>query len=267
MSLTHAHGPLAGDPAPGNYAIDGPAHRLFFQDFPRRVRGELGGETVIDTTRAKLLHETGLLPALYVPLEDVAGNALLASDHTTHCPFKGDATYRSLRAGGRTAENAIWLYEQPLPEAPWLAGHAGCYLDRLDRWLDEDDEVLGKLRDPYHRVDVRRTGRHVRVVAGGETIAETRRALLLSETGIPNRFYVPRDDVRAPVHGPTATTSTCPYKGHATYWDVELPGGERLGDAAWSYDEPTGDADAVAGHLSFWGDAVQVVVDGEQVPA
>jgi uncharacterized protein (DUF427 family) len=261
MSLTRAQGPLAGHPAPSNYAIDGPQHRLFFQDFPRRVRGELGGEVVVDSTRAKLLHETGLLPQLYVPLEDVRADLLEHSEHTTHCPFKGDATYRSIRLGDRRAENALWLYEDPLPAAPWLTGHAGAYLERLDRWLDEDDEVLGRLRDPYHRVDVRRTGRRVRVLAGDEVVAESGRALLLSETGVANRFYVPREDVRARLHGPTATRSVCPYKGHATYWDVELSSGARLADAATSYDEPTGDGDAIAGHLSFEGDDVQVLVD------
>jgi uncharacterized protein (DUF427 family) len=267
MTLTLGHGPLSGRPALGNYEIDGPKHRLYFQDFPRRIRGELGGEVIVDSTRAKLLHETGLLPQLYVPVEDLRADALEPSDHATHCPFKGDATYRSARAGGRVAQDAFWLYEQPLPEAQWLAGHAGCYLDRLDRWLDEEDEVLHHLRDPYHRVDVRRTTRHVRVLAGDAVVAESTRALLLSETGIPNRFYLPREDVRAPLAGPTERASVCPYKGHATWWDVELADGRRLADAAWSYDEPTGDADAVAGHVSFSGDELSVVVDGEPVPA
>jgi uncharacterized protein (DUF427 family) len=98
-------------------------------------------------------------------------------------------------------------------------------------------------------------------------VADTTSALLLSETGIANRFYVPREDVPATLHGPTDRTSACPYKGRASYWDVELPDGTRLADAAWSYDEPTGDADAVAGLVSFWGDGVEVVVDGVPVAA
>jgi uncharacterized protein (DUF427 family) len=260
MTLTQPPGPLSGHPAPGNYTIDGPKHRLLLTAFPRRVRAELAGEVVIDTERAHLLHETGLRPQLYVPLDDVRGGVLERTDHATHCPFKGDASYRSIRVDGRVAENALWVYEDPLPAAAWLRGLAGCYLDRLDRWLDEDEEVEA-FRDPFHRVDVRRTSRHVTVTAGGVVIAESRRALLLSETGLRNRFYVPRADVTATLHGPTATTSVCPYKGRAEYHTVELPDGTRLEDAAWSYPEALGDASAIAGHLSFDAEGVEVHAD------
>jgi uncharacterized protein (DUF427 family) len=266
MTLTQPPGPLSGRPAPANYAIDGPQHRLLMTDFPRRVRGELAGEVVIDTERAHLLHETGLRPQLYVPLADVRSDVLERTDHRTHCPFKGDASYRSIRVGDRVAENALWVYDEPLAQAAWLHGLAGCYLDRLDRWLDEDDEVPG-FRDPYHRVDVRRTGRHVEIRAHGATIADSRAALLLSETGLPNRFYLPRTDVAAPLHGPGEGTVTCLYKGLAAYYSVELPGGVRLGEAAWSYAQPLGDAAAVAGHVSFSGEGVEVLVDGVAVAA
>jgi uncharacterized protein (DUF427 family) len=261
MTLTTPPGPLSGNPAPRNYAIEGPKHRLLLTDFPRRVRGELAGEVVIDTERAHLLHETGLRPQLYVPLADVRADVLERTDHATHCPFKGDASYRSIRVGGRVAENALWVYDEPLDAAAWLHGLAGCYLHRLDRWLDEDDEVTA-FTDPYHRVDVRRTSRHVEVRANGATIAESRRALLLSETGLPNRFYVPREDVTAALDGPTQHTTTSPYTGVAAFFTVALDDGTRLADAAWSYAQPVGDAGAVAGHLSFAGEGVEVLVDG-----
>src|SRR5947209_4596901 len=102
MTLTRNHAPLSGKP-PGtvNYSIDGPAHRLLLEDFPRRVRAELAGETVLDTTRAALLHETGLIPQLYIPEEDVRRDLLTPTDHHTTCPFKGEASYWSVRAGER----------------------------------------------------------------------------------------------------------------------------------------------------------------------
>jgi uncharacterized protein (DUF427 family) len=265
MSLTSPPGPLSGSPAPSNYAIDGPPHKLLLTDLPRRVRGELDGQVVIDTTRAHLLHETGIRPQLYVPLADVRG-ALERTDHATHCPFKGDASYRSIRAGDRVAENVLWVYDEPLEAAAWLHGLAGVYLDRLDRWLDEDDEVRA-FTDPYHRVDVRRTSRRVQVRAHGELVAESGDALLLSETGLANRFYLPRAAVTAPLHGPTDKTTYCAYKGTASYLTLELPGGERLEHAAWFYPEPIGDSIAIAGHVSFWGEGVEVVVDGETVPS
>jgi uncharacterized protein (DUF427 family) len=186
------------------------------------------------------------------------------TDHTTHCPFKGDASYRSIRVGDRVAKNALWVYDEPLAPATWLRGLAGVYMARLDRWLDEDEEVLA-FTDPYHRVDVRRTSRHVQVRAKGELIADTTEALLLSETGLFNRFYLPRAAVSAPLHGPTEKTTYCPYKGTASYLSVDLSGGDRLKDAVWFYPAPIGDSVAIADHVSFWGEDVEVVVDGERV--
>ena len=252
MSLTIAHGPLSRDPAAGNYTIDGPAHRIFFQPVGRRIRAELGGQVVIDTLGAALLHETNIIPRLYVPLADVSAD-LERTDTTSHCPFKGDASYRSVRVGDTVATDALWVYDEPLPAAPWLAGFAGVYEERFDRWFDEDDEVPGHIRDPYHRVDVRGTSRHVRVTGpDGTVLAESRRPLLVAETGLPNRFYLPKDDVEVALSA-SDTPSSCPYKGTASYWSA--PG---LDDVAWSYEEPLDGVTRLAGHVSFDGEGVTV---------
>jgi uncharacterized protein (DUF427 family) len=170
MSLTHSPGPLAGQPPTTvNYTIEGPKHRLLLHDFPRRVRAVLAGETVLDTERGALLHETGLLPVLYVPIDDVRQDLLTATDHSTHCPFKGDASYWTLRVGDRVEENVVWGYPEPLERAPWLAGRVAFYWDRMDAWYDEDEQVEGGLRNPFHRVDVRSSGRKVRVLLSGGT--------------------------------------------------------------------------------------------------
>ena len=102
---------------PPTTASTGPSNRLLFEAFPRRVRAVLGSQTVLDSNRAKLLHESAHLPQLYVPREDVRDDLLEATDHTTHCPFKGDASYWSVRAGDRVAENAVWGYPEPLEES------------------------------------------------------------------------------------------------------------------------------------------------------
>jgi uncharacterized protein (DUF427 family) len=125
------------------------------------------------------------------------------------------------------------------------------YHDRVDRWLDEDEPVV-KLRDPYHRVDVRRSSRAVRVTAGDEVLAESSRALVLSETGLANRYFVPLEDVRA-VLSDSATRSHCPYKGDARYFHVN--GTE---DAAWGYDEPFDGVRALAGHVAFDGEGIRL---------
>lgn len=264
MALTFSRGPLAQTPADANYTIQGPAHRLLFEDFPRRVRALFGGEVVLDTRRGRLLHETGLLPQLYVPEGDVRGELLERTDHKTHCPFKGDAAYWSVRVGGRLAENAVWAYPDPNPESSWLRGYQAFYVRSMDAWFDEDEEIPGHLRDPYHRVDVRRSGAHVRVTVAGEVVAETDRPLVLSETGLPNRWYVPPADVRRDVLQPSATHTVCPYKGTASYHTLQV-GGRRIPDAAWSYPDPLENALKAAGHLSFAGEGVQVEVDGQPV--
>lgn len=264
MTLTLSHGPLAAKaPETVNYRIDGPAHRLLFDPFPRRVRALFGGETVLDTRRGMLLHESNILPQLYVPTDDMNTDLLEATDHHTHCPFKGDASYWTLRAGDAVRENAVWAYLEPNQDASWLKGYSAMYFDAPDAWFDEDEQVYGHLRDPYHRVDVRETSQLVRVLVGDEVIAETRHAGLLSETGLPNRYYVPLGDVRADVLRPSATHTHCPYKGEATYHDVELDG-RRISDAAFSYPEPFVDALPVKGYLCFWGDEVVIEVDGQR---
>ncbi|MBA8827212.1 uncharacterized protein (DUF427 family) [Saccharopolyspora lacisalsi] len=261
MALTFGGGPLATrPPETANYSIDGPAHRLFRHDFPRRVRALLGGEVVLDSDDAKLLHESNLLPQLYVPRADVRADLLEGSSHSTHCPFKGDATYRSVRVGERVAENAVWSYPAPTPEAPWLAEHVAVYWDSMDAWFDEDEEVFGHIRDPYHRVDVRETGRHVRVLTGDVVVAESRRAKVLSETGLPNRYYLPPCDVRVELLEPSATHTVCPYKGTTSYRGLRGAEGV-IPDAAWSYPEPLDDARAVGGHWCFLAEGVRTEVD------
>jgi uncharacterized protein (DUF427 family) len=260
MSLTFSSGPLAGSPPQTvNYRIEGPAHRLLMQEFPRRVRAAFGGQTVADTVRGVLLHETGLRPQLYMPMDDIRADALRPTDHHTYCPFKGTASYWTVAAGGQEAENAIWAYPDPNPESDWLRGYAGFYWDAMDEWYDEDELVEGHLRDPYHRVDVRRSSRPVRVLLDGTVVAETRSPLLLSETGLPNRFYIPPADVRRDLLEASDTHTVCAYKGTASYWSV-VAGDRKLTDAAWGYPQALGDAAAVAGHLCFGHDELTTEV-------
>jgi uncharacterized protein (DUF427 family) len=106
MSLTQGSGPLGGRPAPSNYTIQAPAHRILFEPDPRRLRAFVGDRLVLDTTRAHLLHETGIRPVAYVPLEDFDETLLERTATSTHCPFKGDASYWTLRIGDDVREDA-----------------------------------------------------------------------------------------------------------------------------------------------------------------
>src|SRR6201986_5083899 len=108
MSLTFSSGPLSGSaPETVNYRIDGPAHKLLMQAFPRRLRAVLGGQTFFDTTRTMLLPETGLPPQVYVPLDDIRTDLIQPTDHHTYCPFKGTASYWRGAAGARAGGQAV----------------------------------------------------------------------------------------------------------------------------------------------------------------
>ena len=130
--------------------------------------------------------------------------------------------------------------------------------DAFDRWLEEDEQIAGHPRDPFHRVDVRLSARPVRIEVDGETLAETTRARLVFETGLPTRFYVPREDVRAELR-PSERRTYCPYKGEASYWSFDA--GE---DLAWSYEQPLPDMLPLTGLVAFWDERVDVFLDGEQ---
>jgi uncharacterized protein (DUF427 family) len=252
MTLTFPGAPLATEPPDTtNYAIEGPRHRLLLHPFPRRVRALFAGEAVLDSTRGALLHESNILPRLYVPIEDLRQDLLERTDHATHCPFKGDASYWSVRVGDRVAENAVWTYEEPIPEASWLRGLASVYPERMDTWLDEDEEVPA-LRDPYHRVDARRSSRRVEVRSNGDVLARSEHPVVVAETGVPLRFYLPREDVAGELR-PSDTTATCPYKGRATYWSL---GG--IEDVAWSYEDPLESMLTARGNVCFDASKVEV---------
>jgi uncharacterized protein (DUF427 family) len=258
MSLTMGTGPLAGKPGGDlNFDLDGaPAHRIFFEPFHPRLRARIGSATILDTTGARLLHESNILPVAYVPLADIDPARLERTSKTTHCPFKGDATYWSLKlSDDDVREDLVWGYEEPLEGAEWLQGYAALYWDRVDEIFVEDERQLGRVRDPYHRVEAIESSRHVRVTAKGEVVAETTRPVMLFETGLPPRAYLPRADVRAGVLAATATRTVCPYKGEATYWSVD-----GIEDGAWSYEIPLPEALPARGHVSFAGEGIEVEI-------
>ena len=264
MALTLGTGPF-GEKSAGafNFEVTAPReHVLYLEDSPRQVRAVFGGETVADSTRVKLLHETGHLPVYYFPQGDVRMDLLVLTDHSTHCPFKGDASYWSVRAEDRVAENAVWGYPEPLESCPPIAGYLAFYWGAMDAWFEEDEEVFVHPRDPYHRVDVLESSRHVRVSVNGEVVAETRRPKVLFETALPPRYYIPPEDVRTDLLVPTETETGCPYKGFASYWAVEA-GGERVEDLVWGYPRPIPGAEKIGDHLCFFDERVDVEVDGE----
>ena len=256
-------GPLSKAPRGHfNFEPPPPGRTIYLEPTPKRIRVEVGGEVIADSRRALMLQESGLQPVYYFPPEDVRTEVMTPTDRHTHCPKKGDASYYTIQAGGETVENGAWYYPEPLPDAPFLKDLVAFYFDRMGRWLEEDEEIVVHPRDPYHRVDVLRSDRHIRVLLDGEVLAETRRALALFESNLPTRWYIPRDDVRAELL-PSETVTRCPYKGTASYHSVKLSGGGEGTDLVWYYDAPLAEVGRIAELLCFFNEKVDIELDGE----
>lgn len=243
----------------------GAAGQIRFEPAQRRVRAYLGGVPVADSSRAMLMLEPGRLPVYYFPREDVRTERLTPGSRQLSSPSRGEGVYWSIAAGGRLVEDAAWSHPHPPPGAPDLAGYVAFHWQLMDTWFEEDDEVFGHPHDPYHRIDILESSRHVRVTAGGQVVADTRRPRLLIETGLPVRYYIPRLDVRLDLLRATDLRTTCAYKGTTTqYWAMPGEDGDTR-EVAWSYGAPSLECARIAGLVSFFNERVDISVDGVEL--
>lgn len=225
----------------------------------KRIRAYLGGTLVADTTRPLLVWEKPAYPAYYFPAADVRTALLIPDGGVVHSPSRGDGRTFTVRAGGREAAGAALRYDQsPFEE---LRDAIRLQWDSMDAWYEEDEQVFTHPRDPYTRVDILPSSRHVRVEVEGVTIAETEKPTLLFETGLPTRYYVPMTHVRMDLLTPSESLSHCPYKGTAEYWSARV-GDDVRSDVAWSYPTPLPESQKIAGLISFYPEKVDVYVDG-----
>jgi uncharacterized protein (DUF427 family) len=228
----------------------------------RRVRVLVDGVVIADTIRSIYLFELGHLPVYYFPKDDVRFDLLEHTDHSSHCPRKGDAEYWSIVVGDRHIENAVWSYPVPLAGTDDLSGYMAFYWNKVDSWFEEDEEVFVHARDPYKRVDALQSSRRVEVRLNGQTIADTTRPVLLFETGLPTRYYIPKLDVRLDLLRRSTLTTACPYKGVASYFSVAVPGSEIVDNIVWVYPAPIAQVPVIKNHLCFFNEKVDIVVDG-----
>ena len=262
MGLTMGTGPFGKQPAGTfNFEPDAPKqHALYLEPSPRRVRGVIGGETVVDSTDVALLHETGYLPIWYFPRSDVRFDLLEATDHTTHCPFKGDAQLLDDPRGrqGRR-EQGLGLSRDPARHAP-------------------TSPTAWRSTGTPSSTGTRRTRRSSSTRATRTTASTSCRARAPSasrwtascwpsragrwpvfETNLPTRWYLPKEDIVADYEATTRSTR-CPYKGTASYWSVggndehrlELRGPDRRRRARCT------------GLVAFYDEVVDVDIDGER---
>lgn len=254
---------MKANPAPG--FVKNPGKLLEFLPSPRRVRVRAAGRVVADTTRAILMREGGHTPVYYIPMDDVRMELFEPTDRSTHCPYKGDASYWTLKSGDAVEENVMWSYRTPFDESEPIRDHVAFYWNRMESWWEEDEEIFVHPRDPKKRVDVVLSHRPVRVVLGGETVAETQNAMFLFETGLPTRYYIPPADVRMDLLAASETRTRCPYKGTAGYYSATV-GGETYPDIAWCYPDPVPECPRIRGLICFYGENVDAIeVDGEAV--
>lgn len=210
MSLTTGRGPLSGRPA-GRFSVPMPEGVVYVEPFPRWVRGFVGDVAVVDSERVLLVHRPGRPPTYAFPSADV------------QCPA------------------------EPEPAAP--PGHVTVPWTSVERWFEELEPVFGHPRNPYHRIDILRASRRLRVSIGDVVLVDTTDTLVLHETALAPKLYV----ARPPALVPSATTSYCPYKGTATWWSA---GG--IDDVAWSYEDPLPESTPIRGLVSFDGERVDV---------
>jgi uncharacterized protein (DUF427 family) len=236
--------------------------RVHIEDGPKRVRTYLGAELIADTKRPKLVWEHPYYPAYYFPQHDVRMELLTPNGHTRHSPSRGDAQTFTVKGGDREVEDAAWHYpDSPVEE---LRGLIRFEWDAMDGWFEEDEEVYVHPHDPYKRIDILHSSRHVEVEVNGVKIADTHKPTLLFETGLPTRYYMPKVDVRMDLLTRTNSVTGCAYKGFAQYWSVEA-GGETFEDLAWSYKTPLPENVKIAGFVAFYNERADIIVDGERL--
>jgi uncharacterized protein (DUF427 family) len=263
MGLMSGTGPFGREPAGRfNFEVPPPGQALYLEPTPKRIRVVVGGEVIADSRRAMLLHESGHQPIYYFPPDDVRSEFLEPSERHTRCPKKGEASYYTIRVGDQVLEAGAWYYPEPLRGAPPIKRLVAFYWNRIDHWFEEDEEVHVHPRDPYHRIDVLRSDRHVRVSLDGELLADSRRALALFESDLPARWYLPAEDVHAELE-PSQTVTGCPYKGRASYHSVRLASGEVATDLVWFYADPLAEVGRIAGLLCFFNERVDLELDGD----
>ncbi|HEU4422189.1 MAG TPA: DUF427 domain-containing protein, partial [Pilimelia sp.] len=131
----------------------------------------------------------------------------------------------------------------------------------MDEWFEEDEPIYTHPRDPYKRVDILASSRHVRVEVDGVTVAESRNPRILFETSLPPRYYLPVPDLRMDLLRPSARRTQCPYKGTAEYWSLQV-GDKLYEDFVWIYRTPVPESQKIAGLACFYNEKVDLYVDG-----
>ena len=234
---------------------------------PKRIRVKFAGQAIADSRKVLVLRSNHFLPVYFFPRSDIS-DALLSASEARGQHALGDVTsYFDLQLGDRRVAAAAWQFgaERQSLLAP-LDGYVAFDWKKVDQWFEEDEEVFVHARDPYARIDILHSASHVQVRLAGEVIADTHRPVLLFETHLPTRFYIPLQDIRQDRLVASDTQTRCPYKGVASYWSFRLPDGSIREDIAWYYPDPIAEAAKIKNLVAFYPNAVdEIRLDGVRV--
>lgn len=238
---------------------------IWFEPSPKWVRVMFGEQFIADSKSVYLLRLGGP-PHYYFPREDVRMDLLQTADYTKNSTDLGDASFWTVKVNQKIAEIAAWSYPNPVSDTLDLSGYISFVWDKMDAWFEEAEPVYIHAHDPHKRIDILSSTRHVVVVAGGEKVAESHNPILLFETGLPTRYYLPRLDVRTDLLVPSDKVTGCAYKGKAQYYSVKVAD-KIFPDLVWYYTYPTAEAAKIAGMLCFFNERVDALyVDGVEQP-
>jgi uncharacterized protein (DUF427 family) len=225
----------------------------------KRVRALVGGHVIADTITPWLVWEVPYYPMYYFPQAAVQGELIPTGD-VVRSPSRGDGVVHDLKIGDRTLAGVAQTFPgSPIPE---LRDLIRLDWNAVEEWLEEDEPIYTHPRDPFSRVDILGSSRHVQVSIDGVQVADSHQPRILFETGLPPRYYLPMTDVRLDLLRRSDLVTHCPYKGSAGYWDVVLPDGSVYEGLVWGYRTPLPESQKIAGLVAFYDEKVDVTVDG-----
>jgi uncharacterized protein (DUF427 family) len=261
MGLSWQQGPLSSG-AIGRFLVPDPLPKrlLYVEPLRRRMRVRFGARWIADSEHVFVLFEPGRYPVAYFPETDVAPESLQRTEHTTRHHDLGPTSWYTVSAAEHSQQRAAWQHTQLPDHASELKGRVAFAWRAMDAFYEEDERIVGHAADPYHRIDIRQTSRHLVVRHGDRVIADTARPLALYESGFAPRWYVPREDVHESALTAVPLQTFCPYKGICSYWDIA-----DARDAAWSYLEAWREVARISGMISFEPDKVEVSLDGRRL--
>ena len=224
------------------------------------MRVRFGRAWIADSENVLLLFEPGRYPVAYFPEADVSPEVLERSEHTTKHPDLGHTSWYLVKAGGQRALRGAWQHVDLPAFASDLGARIAFAWRAMDAFYEEEERILGHAADSYHRIDIRQTSRHLVVRDRDRVVADTKRPLVLYESGFAPRWYVPRADIDESALTFVEHQTFCPYKGLCSYYDI---GDARF--AGWSYREAYPEVGRISGLISFEPDVVSVFLDGTQL--